>query len=1298
MRTLFSWPRATLSLFCIGLVAEPLRGSWADRSNGLPLLEYFPAKNLGAGKTKWRVLEDKYGRLFVGGDGLQVFDGQAWRTFPAGIAGYPSLVALAFGSDSRLWAGAMNEIGYFTEESLGEFKYHSLTALLPKEQRLVGEVWGCAQVGQAVYFICRDKILRWDGSAFEIRPYEGTSRLFPIKLGDEYWFHHLETGLYRLSEAGPQLEIPASMLPEAGILGLTRDENGLLVASGHGLFRPGRPPRRISDEQVSQHITDNRLASFIPLPGGNYAFGTVNGGTIIVSQAGALLRLLDTDDGMPTRSAFSFQTDPNGYLWCGTPNGIINLESSGSVSVFNAFNGLQGQVNGLFHQPDGRLLALTLNGVLQLEETPTDGGQFRRLPGISATYFHLLPIARGLLLSRLGGIDLFDGARARTILGLIGTSVYFILPVRADPKSFYVLESGGLYRLSEQPDGSFVQALLTKLPSYGLTLHEDLSGRLWIGTGSQGAFNYDPATQQLSQVKDPSSGQPLSGPIFVLGANRGVFLLGNAGLLQAQRDGTDLKLLADAPALNPADAIEVPDGNSLLVAIKRPAPANNAIPGLGLVTFGAAGRAQWSELDVPAFSTIGTVNTMEFTRENGRPILWVGGSEGVLRFDYDTLKPLPRPSPPFVQLDLLNAGQIPGASGHTFSFQHHRLKFRVFTGEYTRTKGWLVQSRLGSGTSEWSAASPRRSFEYTSLSEGDYRFEVRAVNAAGLTSAPAGFDFRILPPWYRSAWAFVGYVFSAGLAVFVFIRIRERRILARNQQLEALVEVRTAELVKASAAKDEFLAGISHEIRNPMSGVIGIADNLKTEGLDPDSRHKFGLLRQCATHLSALLEDILDFSRVQAGAIDIEAKPFNLPELIESIDAMTAADSEKRGIPVEFAVSPAVPRDLIGDPKRIRQILLNFVSNALKFSGRGKVRVTVWCKTLGPERAEVIFAISDEGPGIAPEEQKRLFTRFERGAAAQRGRVPGTGLGLALCKGLAEKMGGRIWLESEPGSGSCFYFSAQFAIVAPAAATAPAAAPVAVSRNCSALVVDDQEYNRVVLADLLETLGFTVQLAAEGATALALAEKQAFDVVLLDYNMPGLSGVDVTHGIRALPGGSAKALILATTAFSTPENRAQCIAAGMDAFLGKPVTMERLRKALGAAPARSPAPAAVAPKPAPDGLANLRLLARKKKTPFADELALYLSEFDVELGHLMAALRTEDAADAGHYAHLLYGRCSFIAERELEQTLRKIEAVSATAQWEEARSAGRDVQAQLADLRVRLAAADGPVAPPASAR
>lgn len=1286
--------RAILLAVSLGLAGNPLFGAWADKSTGLPLLEQFSSKDLGSGETKWIVLEDKYGRLFVAGNGLQVFDGQSWRSFPAGSS--YQLMSLAFADDGRLWAGAINEVGYFTEESLGVFKYHSLISHLPKDQQLVGEVWGCSQVGRIAYFICRDKVLRWDGTSVKILPFASQSRLFPIRMDDEFWFHHLETGLYRLSEEGPRLEIPAATLPKVGILGLAKDKAGLMVASGHGFYRPGNPPHRISDEPLSRHITDNRLSSFAPLPDANYAFGTVNGGMAISNSTGVPLRIFDASDGLPSRYVFSFRTDTNGHLWCVSPVGIINIEGTGRASVFNKLNGLKGRILNLVKLPDSALLAMTQEGVFQLTETDSDGGQFQQLPELTATYLHLLPIAGGSLLSRHGGVDFFDGSTVRTIFSLTGSGVYFALSARADSETFYILESSGLGRLTRQPDGSFSHALLTKLPDYGHTMLEDSTGRLWIGTLSKGAFVYDPATQQLSPISNPATGGSLSGPISIIDRARGILLLGNGCVLEARPDGSGLNVLRGAPDINPLTVIPLPGDQNFLVAFTRVTPTDNAAQGLGVLTITASHEVQWRELDVPGLHTTGLINTMKFTRENGRDILWISGGEGVLRLDYDTLRPVQKPSPPFIQLDRLNAGQVPDASGMAFSFRPHRLSFHVFTGEHTRTKDWLLQSRLGKGTGEWSAPSARRSFEFSNLSEGDYRFEVRTVNAAGLTSEPAVFAFRILPPWYRSTWALLGYAGVIGVGVVVVIRVRERRIRARNEELEGLVKVRTAELVKANAAKDEFLAGISHEIRNPMNGVIGIADNFHTESLDPESRRKFGLLRQCATHLSSLLEDILDFSKVQAGAVEIEAKPFNLPELMDSIAAMTAADSEKRGIPVEIAVSPAVPDNLIGDPKRVRQILLNFVSNALKFSGRGQVSVTVWCKNLHPGSTEVIFAVSDEGPGISPEEQQRLFTRFERGAAAQQGRVPGTGLGLALCKGLAEKMGGRIWLESEPGQGSCFSFSAPFAIADAEADPLPVAAPVAATRPKTALVVDDQEYNRIVLADQLETLGFAVQSVGDGTAALALAGGQDFDAVFLDINLPGLSGLEVSRAIRALPNKSAKAVILATTAFSTPEKRNQCIAAGMDAFVGKPVTLERLRKALASAMPAGPtsAPAEAAPRPVTNGLANLRLLATKKNVPFAEELALYLSEFEVEFDQLQAAVRKEDSSDATHCAHQLYGRCAFIAERPLEQALRAIEADAATGHWEEVRRQLSPLSAQVADLRARLTSSV-PVAPPA---
>lgn len=1289
------------------LSPSALLGGWQDQSAGLPPVEIISAKALGQDGDKTIVLQDKLGRIFIGSRSLLVFDGQTWSSH-AKPGDYP-LRALVPGPAGILWASTNNDLGFFREESLGEFKFHSLRTHLPEGARELAMVWGCAPIGPVTYFICKDKLLRWDGQAFQVSPFPTALRLSPLQIGDEYWFQHRETGLYRLTEAGAELKFSANELPLL-IIGAFRDETGLVTVSNDGLLRPGQPGA-FSPKALNDYLTQHRVSAFQELPNGNLVIGTLSGGLVLASRTGEIIRIwADADSGLPGRFILGLTADSSGEIFGTAPKDFFHFPSSGSATEFSALNGLRSQAVNALAFDHSTLYAATNDGTYRQVTDKAGTAHFQAIPALAIRYTHIQPCGDGLLLARFGGVDWFDGVTTRPAYQITANSAFQLVPARSSPRTFHVFEIGGLVRLTQRPDGSFERVRFLELPDTPSSVHEEAGGRLWIGTVGHGAFTYDPATHRLDAVNDPSSGQPIQGSVRILAADDTRILLFLDGrILQADPQDRQLRPVAGLPAINPSLVQQLSPHDGILVAYLRPAVTSGPLHGAGVLSFAADGTARWRELDLPTLGTIGSISAAAFSQENQQPVLWLGGLQGILRLDYNKIPTLSPPTAPTI-LTMDAPDRIPLADGMPlYAFADHRLRFRVFTGNYLRSRDWLFQTRLGTGDGAWSAATAQRSFEFTNLSEGVYRFEVRALNAAGQAGPPAVFTFRILPPWYRSGWAFAGYAAAIVLAGFGYIRIRERRIRIRNQELEALVEVRTAELVKASAAKDEFLAGVSHEIRNPMNGVIGIAENFRTEGLDLESRRKFSLLRQCASHLSSLLEDILDFSKVQAGAIELDPKPFDLVDLVESVGAITRPDSEKYGIPVELAVSPAVPRELVGDARRIRQILINFVSNALKFSGRGQVSVTVWCKSPGPTQTEVIFAVSDEGPGISAEEQTRLFTRFERGAAAQKGRVPGTGLGLALCKGIAEKMGGRIWLESEPGHGSCFYFSAPFALAAaPPADPAAAVTPGAVLAARTALVVDDQEYNRIVLADQLQTMGFTVHTAQEGSAALNLAAKQVFDVIFLDFNLPGLSGVDVARGIRALPGPTAHALILATTAFTTPEKRAQCLDAGMDAFLGKPVTKERLTKALASlAPAKAATPAAagaaktpdVLPAPASSGpadrLGNLRLLARKKGVPFADELALYLSELDAEFGQLNAAITQQDTAEAGRYAHMLCGRCSFVYERDLEETQRKIEAAVGGGQWAEARRLGNEFAEQLADLRVRLASSGPAVAPPA---
>lgn len=1263
---------------------------WEAKTSGVPLLQHYAARDFGTEGEQWVVHQDNLGRLLVGGAGLLVFDGLAWKTYPIGNS--YAVRTLQFDQDGRLWVAGANELGYVDEPSIGNFQYHSLVGQLPADQLPFGEIWGCAVVERRIYFVGREKVYGWDGKSFQSWRFPSEGRLFPVKLGNEAWFQHLETGLYRLTPTGPQLEYDRGQLPSGGMLGITRDREGIIVISSSGMFRPGHPAVPCAEPEVQAFIANNRLSAYAALPDGGHAIGTINGGLALVGPDGKLRRKLDAADGLPSRTIFYLDVDRNGTIWGTSQNGVFCFDGTGRVTIFNELNGLRGGIQRLAHAGD-RFYTINPSGVYRLSRNAARA-EFQQLPGLAEWYRSIGISGNGLLLGRHGGLDYFDGSSLHNIQRLTANGIQLIRPESARTDRFLAGEFQSVGLISARSDGSFDYQQIASLSDTPIDVARDAGGLLWISTGGRGIFVQPEGANQPVAIPDPTTDKPFLGFSFFLPHNEGLLVFSEEKVFRS-RGNSSLVLLQRLPGVRPSALAAVPGHRDAIVAFRR--LGSGAGQGVGRLSLGDDGRAEWHELDVPGLGAAGLIDSITFSDEDGRQILWLGGADGLLRADYAALPVLAPPSAPTIRLDTQRSTESASTRSLDFPFAKHRLSFRIFAGDHLRSQGWSFETRLGPGQSDWSGSANRRIYEFSNLSEGDYRFEVRAVNPAGQASEPAVFTFRILPPWYRSPTAYGGYAVVLVLGIWGLIRFRERQIVAQNEKLEAIVQVRTQELVKANAAKDEFLAGVSHEIRNPMNGVIGIAESLKTSGLDADNRRKFGLLRQCANHLASLLEDILDISKMQAGVIELDVQPFDLHELVDAVAAMAAPDSEKYKIPVEVAISPAVPRYLEGDSRRIRQILLNFVSNALKFSGRGQVNVTIWCKPTGtPDKTEVIFAVSDDGPGISPEEQKRLFQRFERGAAARHGRVPGTGLGLALCKGYAERMGGRLWLESEPGHGSCFYFSALLPVVAaPPESDAPPPAEVPPQAETMALVVDDQEYNRIVLADLLAGLGYRVFTSGEGVEALALAETHPFQLIFLDYDLPGVSGLQISRAIRALTTPSARAHIFATTAFSTPEKQAQCIAAGMNAFLGKPVTLERLRKALAQAEGTTPPPP---PSTAPaDPLANLRLLAGKKGARFEDELALYVSELQFELQELSAAIQDEDVRESGHYAHLLCGRSSFIYERELEQVMRQIEETVAHNRWGEARLLLAEAQKMTNALPVRLASA-APTVPPASGR
>jgi signal transduction histidine kinase/DNA-binding response OmpR family regulator len=575
------------------------------------------------------------------------------------------------------------------------------------------------------------------------------------------------------------------------------------------------------------------------------------------------------------------------------------------------------------------------------------------------------------------------------------------------------------------------------------------------------------------------------------------------------------------------------------------------------------------------------------------------------------------------------------------------------------------------------------------------RFTIRllarplALLQAGITSVREG---RFEPIQVSRTGDEIEYLGESFNRMIETLAASQAEIQQNQDLLEERIRQRTEELgqamqsaLEASHAKSEFLANMSHELRTPMNGLLGMLDLVLDSGLNGDQREQLEIAQRCAYSLLALLNDILDLSKIEAGKMVLEKIPFDMRSVIEDCIKSHVAKAVQKRIDLRFQCEASPHLDVLGDPLRVRQIVANLLSNAIKFTDHGSVCVTLSAVPRADGRVEVKFQVTDTGTGIPADKLPAIFEKFTQADGSITRRYGGTGLGLAITQRLVDMHGGEIRVESEVGQGSTFSVTLPCE-AAPVVAKAPAPKKVETTPDLSdasgarLLVVEDNLVNQKVVLAVLRKKGFRMEVANDGREALTKLEAPdaAYDLVLMDVQMPVLDGLEATRCIRRNPRWD-RLPIIAMTAHAMNGDRERCIEAGMDAYISKPVQPAHLiatiEKHLAAA------------RTAPSGKAAERtsidraMTDRPKKQDagmMSDMLHLFLQLAPERLKRLETAVGRSDTGALQQEAKLMGAAADQLASSNLGLCARRIEQAAARGDFEQVR---QDLEALRRELQ-----------------